>query len=207
MSILGTRSSANRKAPSGSGLEEMIKPYREVILRTRTPPPPNALSIRGWEDLVRASDTLGKPILRYETDNGVSMNAFYVLDGPVGYVFVYGSPPENARSSMPSTVGASSGAIPTSGPLAPDPPGAVVLPPETPGVPSSIGTGAALAVKESALRNEATNLVQEVGKGARSDPQVVVAIVEVRRGLLALQSGRLDDAEQNFASARRSLHP
>ena len=93
------KSNGNRTAP----LEEAIKPYREVIVGTRTPPPLEHLEIREWADLVRVSDTLGKPILRFSpgpTDGG---HVFYIRDGSTTYLYDYDfRAPQGGPSAGPS---------------------------------------------------------------------------------------------------------
>ncbi len=92
-------------------LDEMIAPYEEAIAETATVPDPAAtIPIDRWEDLVKVSDTLGKPILRPLVGPAPGpRNAFYVLDGDVGYLFRYEPgavvpsprPPEPPLSELP----------------------------------------------------------------------------------------------------------
>jgi Family of unknown function (DUF5305) len=74
-------------------LEELIAPYDEVIAETRTvPDPAMVVPIERWKDLIKISDTLGKPILRPMARPPSSTRAsFYVIDGDVGYLFRYRS--------------------------------------------------------------------------------------------------------------------
>ena len=74
-------------------LEELIAPYDEVIAETRiAPDTPMVVPIERWKDLVKISDTLGKPILRPRAQPPATTRAsFYVIDGEVGYVYRYRS--------------------------------------------------------------------------------------------------------------------
>jgi Family of unknown function (DUF5305) len=74
-------------------LEELIAPYEEVIAETRTAPDPAmVVPIERWKDLIKISDTLGKPILRpMARPPSTERTSFYVIDGDVGYLYRYGS--------------------------------------------------------------------------------------------------------------------
>jgi Family of unknown function (DUF5305) len=74
-------------------MEDLIAPYEEVIAETRTAPDPAMIvSIERWKDLVKISDTLGKPILRpMARPPSAKRTSFYVIDGDVGYLYRYHS--------------------------------------------------------------------------------------------------------------------
>ena len=72
-------------------LDTLIEPYEEVIARTsREPQASMVFPVEQFEDLVKVSDTLGRPILRPvgrpENPSGTS---FYVVDGSVAYRYGY----------------------------------------------------------------------------------------------------------------------
>lgn len=74
-------------------LDDLVAPFEEVIAKTASPPNPGStITVDRWEDLVKISDTLGKPILRAPSNAPDSTRGtFYVLDGSVGYLYRYGS--------------------------------------------------------------------------------------------------------------------
>jgi hypothetical protein len=79
-------------------LDDLIAPFEEAIAKTASAlDPKSTIAVDHWEDLVKISDTLGKPILRPPASTVDAPRAtFYVLDGSVGYCYRYapfGSPP------------------------------------------------------------------------------------------------------------------
>lgn len=77
-------------------LDRLTQPYSEVIVGTRTRPHPGeTIRLSRWEDLVKVADTTGRPILRIEGAGGLEKGSvFFVLDGTIGYVYVYYKGPE-----------------------------------------------------------------------------------------------------------------
>lgn len=71
--------------PSG----EAIHPDSLAIVDTPTrPAEAGRIDLSRWEDLVRASEILGRPILRLDAKQGASeAQLYYVADGPHSYVF------------------------------------------------------------------------------------------------------------------------
>jgi hypothetical protein len=71
-------------------LEMKVRPYREVIAASRSPPEgERRIAMSTWEDLVKVSDTLGKPIIEFIEGNADApkLHSFWVLDGEVMYIF------------------------------------------------------------------------------------------------------------------------
>lgn len=98
----GTQRPNDEDSSQARALETLIKPYTKVILRTSTLPNEGSrVIVVGWEDLVKVSDTLGKPILRVHTSVLAAGGLFYVRDGLVDYVFEYG-PKQNAPEMPPT---------------------------------------------------------------------------------------------------------
>ncbi len=64
-------------------------PSSVTLVDTLTPPAPvGRIDLSHWEDLVRASELLGRPILRVKGRGGRSDGQlYYVADGPHSYVF------------------------------------------------------------------------------------------------------------------------
>lgn len=87
-------------------LEELIAPYEEVIAETRTAPDPAVVvPIERWKDLVKISDTLGKPILRPMARlPSAKRTDFYVIDGDVGYVYRHRSGGSTPIHGLPGAV-------------------------------------------------------------------------------------------------------
>ena len=78
-----------RKGEPRSAVDEVIGSNTESVLLTRTAPPgPRWIEVSRWEDLVKASRFMGRPILRLD-DGTRSLDEplFYVPDGPQSYVF------------------------------------------------------------------------------------------------------------------------
>jgi hypothetical protein len=78
-----------RKAGPRSTVDDVVGANTEVVLLTRTTPPgPRWIEVSRWDDLVKASRFMGRPILRL--DDGTrdpDQPLFYVPDGPQSYVF------------------------------------------------------------------------------------------------------------------------
>ena len=103
---------ATRRSTRSSALpdlETLIEPYEEVIARTsREPQASMIFPVEQFEDLVKVSDTLGRPILRLVgRADDPSGTSFYVVDGTIAYRYGYpstGSRPEEglAPTSEPT---------------------------------------------------------------------------------------------------------
>ena len=78
-----------RKLESRTAVDEIVGAHTESVLRTPTAPPgPRWIEVSRWEDLVKASRFMGRPIL--QLDDGTrapEQPLFYVPDGPQSYVF------------------------------------------------------------------------------------------------------------------------
>jgi hypothetical protein len=88
-------------------LATITRPYTEAIVDARAPPSAvNLVPVRAWEDVVKAADTLGSPIIRVvrstvgESDDAVS-TSFYVVSGTTAFVFVHGSQTPPSASPPP----------------------------------------------------------------------------------------------------------
>ncbi|MGB6500273.1 MAG: DUF5305 family protein [Thermoplasmata archaeon] len=77
-------------------LAAVTRPYEEAIVDARAPPAStNLVPVRAWEDIVKAADTLGAPILRVARTsmagpNDPAYTSFYVVSGSTAFVFVHG---------------------------------------------------------------------------------------------------------------------
>jgi uncharacterized protein DUF5305 len=97
-------SRGERRTPD---LATITRPYQEAIVDARSPPSvPNLVPVRAWEDIVKAADTLGSPIVRVvrPTISGsepASMTSFYVVSGTTAFVFVHSSDPSTAPPLPP----------------------------------------------------------------------------------------------------------
>ena len=82
-----------RPAPD---LTAITRPYQEAIVEAKAPPTATTVvPVRAWEDIVKAADTLGAPILRVarpsvEGPNTAASTSFYVLSGTTAFVFAHG---------------------------------------------------------------------------------------------------------------------
>jgi hypothetical protein len=78
-----------RKGESRSAGDEVTGPNAESVLLTRTAPPGTRwIELSRWEDLVKASRFMGRPILRLDDGTrSLDQPLFYVPDGPQSYVF------------------------------------------------------------------------------------------------------------------------
>ncbi len=81
------------KDPEDGELDEIGRRFEVAVVRTRTPPlGSRRVDVESWGDLVRAAEFLGKPILRLVGGaGGPEGRLLYVLDGPISYVFDFGS--------------------------------------------------------------------------------------------------------------------
>jgi hypothetical protein len=72
-------------------LEIKTRPYREVIAEVQNPQKgKRQVTMKTWEDLVRVSDTLGKPILKFDQEEaGIVHRVFCVLDGETSYHYEF----------------------------------------------------------------------------------------------------------------------
>ncbi|MCI4347236.1 MAG: hypothetical protein L3J97_01290 [Thermoplasmata archaeon] len=82
-------------------IDEVIHPWAVSILDTLTPPTgQRRIDVNRWEDLLRASELLGRPILRLRGgEGGEEGSLFYVADGPQSYVFGFKEAPVNVSRS------------------------------------------------------------------------------------------------------------
>jgi len=77
-------------------LATITRPYSEAIVDARSPPSAASLvPVRTWEDVVKAADTLGVPILRVvrppvEGPDDPGTTSFYVVSGTTAFVYVHG---------------------------------------------------------------------------------------------------------------------
>ncbi len=82
-------SPGTRKNDPKSPVDEIVGANNEAVLLTRTAPPGRrVIEVSRWEDLVKAADIMGRPILRL--DDGTrspDQPLFYIPDGPQSYVF------------------------------------------------------------------------------------------------------------------------
>ena len=87
LAIVGTP--RPRKNEPRSAVDDIIGPHTESVLLTRTAPPgPRLIEVSRWEDLVKASAFMGRPILRLDDGTrSADQPLFYVPDGPQSYVF------------------------------------------------------------------------------------------------------------------------
>ena len=103
MGYLAWATRGERSAPDFSAV---TRPYEEAIVDARSPPTAQSLvPVRTWEDIVKAADTLGAPIVRV-TRTGVSgpdspaATSFYVLSGTTAFTFHH-DPAGGPGSSAP----------------------------------------------------------------------------------------------------------
>ncbi|MGC2288633.1 MAG: hypothetical protein WA688_02085 [Thermoplasmata archaeon] len=90
-----------RKNEPSSAVSEVIGRNNESVLLTRTAPPgPRWIEVSRWEDLVKASRFMGRPILRLDDGTrSTDQPLFYVPDGPQSYVFDFQREAVNASTS------------------------------------------------------------------------------------------------------------
>jgi len=87
--LLGAVHPPGRKTDAGGTIDEIVQPWAVSIVDTPTPPMgPRRIDVDRWEDLLRAAELLGRPILRlHGGEGGPEGRLFYVADGPQSYVF------------------------------------------------------------------------------------------------------------------------
>jgi hypothetical protein len=121
----------DRKRGPRSATDEVDGARAESVLLTRTAPPrPRWIEVSRWEDLVKASHIMGRPILRLEDGTrDPEQPLFYIPDGPQSYVLDYGRKPVSVSTSGGYLV-------PVSPPQPPEPIPAVHPAPE-PAVPEA----------------------------------------------------------------------
>jgi hypothetical protein len=121
--VTGTPGRRKSDPGTGTSVDEIVGPNTESVLLTRTAPPgPRWIEVSRWEDLVKASRFMGRPILRL--DDGTRSRdqpLFYVPDGPQSYVFDFQRDGVNI-----STSGAYAPAPTPEAPVSPEP-----VPPST----------------------------------------------------------------------------
>jgi hypothetical protein len=116
-----------RKSDPRSAVSEIVGPHSESVLLTPTAPPgPRWIEVSRWEDLVKASRFMGRPILRlYDGTRTPEQSLFYVPDGPQSYVFDFqrtGLRPSTSGGYSLSPAPETTVAEPTPVPVAPRPP-------------------------------------------------------------------------------------
>lgn len=202
------RNSSKSKTLESPNLEDLVKPYREAIVGTSTPPASARIEVRSWEDLTRASDTLGKPILRYAPDGGPGGRTFYVLDGPTTYVFEYGSPPSNGGAPPSDPIRGPELSSPT--PVEP----AKTLPSPVPTTFSAVelassGARPVATVPEElpALRDRARGLLGRVTAMPSSDPALNRALAALGQAIVSMRAGRLAEAKARLDAVERMIAP
>lgn len=207
MGWLGSLRSTRSRGRGPPGLEELIKPYREAIVATSTPPPTNRVEVSTWQDVIRTSDTLGKPILRYSSKPGANGSLFYVLDGTTGYVYEHGhlrivesNAGPSAEAPVPAGVIHRSPLVPSTVPSTPPENGGQQPRPSAGLVPEQAPTA------ERALRDRARRLLERieatpVGRPSKSN----AALLELRRAVADIRNGRSEDAERRLDVVDRLL--
>jgi hypothetical protein len=80
---------SERSTKASPALDEVIQFSEASIVDTPTPPTaPRRIDVSRWQDLLRAAELLGRPILRLQgSEGGTEGLLFYVADGPQSYVF------------------------------------------------------------------------------------------------------------------------
>lgn len=204
------RSLSKGKSSGGPDLEETVKPYREAIVGTTTPPGVARVELRSWEDLTRASDTLGKPILRYTPNGGPGGRTFYVLDGPTTYVFEFGSTSTNGCTPAPGGVR----------PNEPGPPPAAeasTAPLSASAVPTSFSTVELTSSSNSpdrgdqdelrGLRDRARGLLRRITVMPSSDPALNGALTTLGQAIALMRAGRFTDARARLDAVDKMVPP
>jgi hypothetical protein len=204
------RNPAKRNGRRSPSLEEIVKPYREAIVATSTPPAANRIDVHTWEDLTRASDTLGKPILRYTPNGGSAGRTFYVLDGATHYVFEFGSSPvrEPLRELQPGEV--TPAPNPPGPPVGRSPYGKSTLPTTFTSVELSppVRSPADPRLDDRKLVRERTReLLARVSALPPSHPALNTALTTLGQAIIFLRTGRLDEAEHRLDDVERLIKP
>lgn len=92
---------AGRSSDRRRSVDDVVHPWALAIVDTPTPPTSSRrIDVSRWEDLLRAAELLGRPILRLRGgEGGIDGRLFYVADGPQSYVFGFeGTPVDVSRS-------------------------------------------------------------------------------------------------------------
>jgi len=89
LALVGVLTPPERTSEAREAVDEAIHPWAVAIVDTPTPPTgPRRIDLNRWEDLIRAAELLGRPILRLQGgEGGPEGRLFYVADGPQSYVF------------------------------------------------------------------------------------------------------------------------
>ncbi|MGA7861580.1 MAG: hypothetical protein WCB19_06955, partial [Thermoplasmata archaeon] len=101
LALVGMVAAPERKSGAREAIDAVIHPWTVAIVDTPTPPTgPHRIDLNRWEDLLRAAELLGRPILRLQGgESGPEGQLFYVADGSQNYVFdFHGTPLPVARS-------------------------------------------------------------------------------------------------------------
>jgi hypothetical protein len=99
-------------------LASITRPYEEAIVDARAPPvAASVVPVRAWEDIVKAADTLGAPILRVARPPvggpaNPAVTSFYVVSGTTAFVFVHGSRGDPGSPPPADASATASGGIP-----------------------------------------------------------------------------------------------
>lgn len=202
--------------PADAELEALIKPYSEVIVGTRTPPEgASQIEVEVWGDLVKTSDTLGKPILRCGSAGDQPGRLFYVRDGSVDYVYLYrateapglpseslaGAPPVAGAGTEPLSPGANGTAAEAN-------PAAVPAEPE-PGTPSPGDGRHPLPSPEDSMQRtteKARELLTKLKTIPPSSPEAREATPHIQAALQLLSRGDSPAAKVQLDEAERWLH-
>ncbi|MGA7861579.1 MAG: hypothetical protein WCB19_06950 [Thermoplasmata archaeon] len=132
LAIVGTP--RRRKDEPRSAVDEVIGAHTESVLLTRTAPPgPRWIEVSQWDDLVKASRFMGRPILRLEDGTrSPDQPLFYVPDGPQSYVYDFQEKGVNASKSggyVLPTAPEEPVTVESLTPLSPEPPETIEPPP------------------------------------------------------------------------------
>jgi hypothetical protein len=170
----------------------MIKPYTEVILGTSTPPSNDSqVIVESWDDLVKASDTLGKPILRYRQPSDSAGRLFYVVDGPIEYVYLH---PLNGRTEAESGYSASPSVPPLD---------------DRPSAQGAASPAAGLAGRDlaaSVVVERARALMLRLQAGDRTTDNAPEAARRLENALRLIKEGRLESADDELSAAERAMN-
>ncbi|MCI4351813.1 MAG: hypothetical protein L3K14_00260 [Thermoplasmata archaeon] len=101
LALVSVLAHSDRPRGEEKTIDEVIHPWAVSILDTPTPPTgQRRIDVNRWEDLLRASELLGRPILRLRGgEGGEEGTLFYVADGPQSYVFGFTAAPVNVARS------------------------------------------------------------------------------------------------------------
>src|SRR5579859_4948454 len=89
LALVGGLATPDHTRETRAAIDEVIHPWAVAIVDTPTPPSgSHRIDLSRWEDLLRAAELLGRPILRLQGgEGGPDGRLFYVADGPQSYVF------------------------------------------------------------------------------------------------------------------------